>query len=152
MKFKLTTPDDDGDGNKVTLPIHEFGKMVGNTYSTDGQIDEVTKSIAESDAASFKRVMENIKDVHWIKEPEVLEGPITDALRRYRTVGWHGLMASQGYVELRQHFESELACRKEHMPKTVTLKFIARLAKEWFERVLNEGEQPKRCDCEDCDE
>ena len=150
MKFKLGVPEDDGDDNKITLPIHEFGKSLAS--STEPEPDEYIKNMVMNNANEFKRVMSYINDVHWVKEPEMLTGPVTDMLRRWYPVGWHALMASQGYVELRQYFEKELACNKQHIPDTITLKFVIKMAKVWLDRILEEGEQPSRCDCEECND
>lgn len=145
MKFKLGSADDDG--NSINLPIHEFGNAITSTY---GAPDDVTKSIVMADANEFKRVMSFINDVHWVKEPDFVMGPQVDMLQRFQTAGWHALMASQGYVELRNYFEKELKCKKEHVPDEISLRFVIKMAKRWLDRIMQEDEQVKRCDCEDC--
>lgn len=149
MKVKLGVPEDDGDDNKITLPIHEFGKSITAAH---GAPTEEVKEFVTKQADEFKRLMSYINDVQWVKEPEFLVGPQVDMLQRYQMVGWHALMASKGYAELREYFTDELRCKKQHIPDTITLKFVIKMAKVWLDRILEEGEQPNRCDCEECND
>lgn len=119
-----------------TLPIKEFGRVVTTTsIKADDEVSHAALAIAQQNADYFKSVMSYITDVRWVKEPETQLGPVVDKLQRFRPIGWHALMASKGYDELSKYFEVEFACRKEHVPQDITLKFIWQLVKRWANNV-----------------
>jgi hypothetical protein len=118
------------------LPIKEFGRVVTTTSIKLGdETQQAALAMAQQNADYFKSVMSYITDVRWVKEPETQLGPVVDALQRFRPIGWHALMASKGYEELSKYFEVEFACRKEHVPENITLKFIWQLVKRWASNV-----------------
>lgn len=118
------------------LPIKEFGRVVTTTSIKLGdETQQAALAMAQQNADYFKSVMSYITDVRWVQEPETQLGPVVDALQRFRPVGWYALMASKGYEELHKYFSVELACREEHVPENITLKFIWQLVKRWASNV-----------------
>ena len=111
------------------LRVFEFG----NTFHVSKSIetnDPILKDMVEHSIEQAVGPLKYIADFKVIKDPEILEMPAVDILRRFKVVGWKAKYASDGYFELKKHFE----CRDRHIPKEITIKFIWKMIKELIEQ------------------
>lgn len=118
--------------NTVTLPVQEFGNAVTVTTIANQELTDEVKAIVQRDADEFKKTMDCIKDVRWVKEPEVLLGPVVDKLQRFRPVGWHAYLASADYYVLSNYFAKVHACHKEHVPEEINFKYVLSTFNRWL--------------------
>ena len=132
-----TRTEEDG---TITLPIIEFGEAIYATSTVSDVIDQVAKEIIDGKIKHFREVVSYISDARWYQEPEIIEGPIVDKLRRFRPIGWRGLVASAGYGKLREHFAIELACRKRHQPDKVDFAHVRYIIGRWFEDMRRKND------------
>ena len=132
-----TRTEEDG---TITLPIIEFGEAIYATSTASDVIDPVAKEIIDGKIKHFREVVSYISDARWYQEPEIVEGPIVDKLRRFRPIGWRGLVASAGYGKLREHFAIELACRKRHQPDKVDFAHVRYIIGRWFEDMRRKND------------
>lgn len=120
------------------LKVFEFGSqlMVSNGIGIDIK-DPLIKKLVEQEIEINVGALKYITDFKIIEEPEIIELPAVDILKRFTAIGWKAKYASNGYFELQKHFR----CRKEHTPERITWKFIWRMVKELIEqRKVNDYE------------
>ena len=120
---------------REVFTIHEFGNTV--SFSGAGKdIADYAKGIITEDYKKVDDALNYIVDFKWVAPPEVVEGPRTDYLDRFRNYGWYARGGSVGYDALKKHF----ACHKRHIPYTITMDFINQMIREYAEQVKN-GEE-----------
>jgi hypothetical protein len=128
--------------NFIELPVQEFGRVVTTTAIASEELTEQVRAIAQADADSFKKAMECIRDVRWVKEPQVMLGPVVDKLQRFRPIGWHGLLASADYYVLSDYFKTVHVCRKEHVPEEINFRYVLSTFNRWLKsRKANKHEE-----------
>lgn len=119
--------------NIIELPIQEFGNAVTMTTNVSEELIEEVKAIVQLEADEFKKTMDRIKDVRWVKEPEIMLGPVVDKLQRFRPVGWHAYLASADYYVLSDYFKQVHACHWEHVPEKIDFKYVLSTIRRWVE-------------------
>jgi hypothetical protein len=103
----------------------------------------------ESKIANFKKVISYISDAHFVKEPEIVVGPVVDVLQRFRAFGYHAYVASEGYNVLKGYFRNELYAGIQDevlkmyppIPTKITFKFVVKMFKQW---ILNINLRPDK--------
>lgn len=117
----------------ITLPVQEFGRVVSYAPKQSEELSKEAEAIVKADADEFKKVMDCIRDIRWVKEPEVTLGPIVDKLQRFRPIGWHAYLASADYYVLNDYFAKIHACKKEHVPEKITFRYVLSTFRLWLE-------------------
>ena len=111
------------------LKILEFGNAV--SASLDMKIDDpILRSVLQDSIDKTVGALKYITDFKVVEEPEIVEAPQVDILRRFKMFGWKAKFASNGYHELKEHFK----CRERHIPENITVKFIWKMVKELIEQ------------------
>lgn len=110
-------------------PVIEFGNTT--MVTSTGELDDMAVAMIEQEIMRHTGVLHYISDLEWIEPPAIKKAPQVDQIRRFQAYGWYARFASRGYGELKQHF----ACRREHIPSRVTLRWALRLwwqhRKDW---------------------
>ena len=106
-------------------PVIELGNAVMLSRRIGVGIDQIAKDVLNHDIDKTKEMLDNLKDMHYVEECHIIEGPSVDKLQRFRSLGWYGKISSPGYTKLQEHFK----CRQEHIPYKITWKFIWRMTK-----------------------
>ena len=129
MKINLD-PNQEPDEN--ALPVKEFGSSLSISISINEELDSEAKHILELKMAEMEKVLSYITDVHYVQKFKIVEQPQTDMLRRFRQIGYYGLVASKGYDVLSDYFKIEHACRLRHRPERTDFKFVVSVFKDWL--------------------
>ena len=135
-----TRTEEDG---TITLPLIEFGEAMYTSSAlseASDDFDSAVKEILNRKIENFREVVSYISDARWYQEPEIVEGPLVDKLRRFRPIAWRGMIASAGYGKLREHFAIELACRKRHQPDKVDFAHVRYIISRWFEDMRRKND------------
>ena len=129
MKINLD-PNQEPDEN--ALPVKEFGRSLLVTTNLNQELDEEAKRILELKMVEMEKILSYITDVHYVKKFEIVQQPQIDMLRRFRQVGYYGVIASKGYDVLSDYFKIEHACRLRHRPERTDFKFVISVFKDWL--------------------
>lgn len=116
--------------------ILEFGQAVS---VTPGALhDDVAKEMLLKMANQTQHVLSHIKDIEFIGDIQILDGPSADMLGRFVSKGYYFQAASDGYDILRAHFK----CREEHVPHVLTQEYIFGLMEQYMkEKIEREKEE-----------
>lgn len=127
MKINLD-PNQEPDEN--ALPVKEFGQSLAVIGNED--LDKESERLLRLKISEMEKVLSYITDVHYVQKFDIVQGPVVDKLRRYRQVGYYGLVASKGYDVLSDYFKVVHTCRLRHRPERTDFKFVVSVLKDWL--------------------
>lgn len=115
--------------------ILEFGKAV--SVMPGSLNNEMAREMLLKMAVQDQHVLSHIKDIEFIGDIQILDGPQTDMLGRFASKGYYFQAASDGYEILRSHFK----CREEHVPRVLTKEYIFGLMEQYVRANMQEEEE-----------
>jgi hypothetical protein len=115
--------------------ILEFGQAV--SVMPGALPDDVAKEMLLKMANQTQHVLSHIKDIEFIGDIQILDGPSVDMLGRFGSKGYYFQAASDGYDILRAHFK----CREEHVPRVLTKEYIFELMERYVRDNMSEDKE-----------